>query len=133
MPGRMLVNIIHDSCESFYDWPDRSSPRITSIAVPNPGTAQATSFSIHRMAERRGFSPEELGDLRRFGDVGAGAVHAARLRRRAAAATPSSPVPTSATDAGSGAVVDVTAQAGRDCSLRKPLTGVIVTPSASGT
>ena len=46
------VVIIHYSCESFFDRPDGSSPRITSIAVRNLGTGQTTSFSIHQMAER---------------------------------------------------------------------------------
>jgi hypothetical protein len=46
------VVIIHYSCESFYDRPDGSSPRITSIAVCNLATGQNTSFSIHQMAER---------------------------------------------------------------------------------
>lgn len=42
---------IHYSCESFYNRPDGSSPRITSIAVRNLENAQTTSFSIHQMAE----------------------------------------------------------------------------------
>lgn len=46
------VVVIHYSCESFYDRPSGSSPRITSIAVRNLGTGQTTSFSIHQMAER---------------------------------------------------------------------------------
>lgn len=46
------VVIVHYSCESFYDRPDGSSPRITSIAVRNLGTGQTTSFSIHQLAER---------------------------------------------------------------------------------
>src|SRR3972149_10854526 len=46
------VVVIHYSCESFYDCPNGSSPRITSIAVRNLGTGQTTSFSIHQMAER---------------------------------------------------------------------------------
>lgn len=47
-----IVVVIHYSCESFYDRPDGSSPRITSIAVRNLATGQTTSFSIHQMAER---------------------------------------------------------------------------------
>ncbi|TWU60918.1 hypothetical protein V7x_52260 [Crateriforma conspicua] len=46
------VVAIHYSCESFYDRPEGTSPRITSIAVRNLGTGQTTSFSIHQMAER---------------------------------------------------------------------------------
>lgn len=47
------VIVIHYSCESFYDRPDGSSPRVTSIAVRNLATGQTTSFSIHQMAERK--------------------------------------------------------------------------------
>jgi len=46
------VLAIHYSCESFYDRPDGSSPRITSIAVRNLGSGQTVSFSIHQLAER---------------------------------------------------------------------------------
>lgn len=46
------VVVIHYSCESFYDRPDRTSPRITSIAVRNLSTGQTESFSIHQIAER---------------------------------------------------------------------------------
>jgi len=45
------IVVIHYSCESFYDRPDGSSPRITSIAVHNLGNGQTKSFSIHQMAE----------------------------------------------------------------------------------
>lgn len=54
------VIIIHYSCESFYDRPDGSSPRITSIAVRNLELGQTTSFSIHQVAERKGFSASAL-------------------------------------------------------------------------
>lgn len=50
------VIVIHYSCESFYDRPDGSSPRITSIAVRNLESGQTTSFSIHQVAEREGYS-----------------------------------------------------------------------------
>ena len=50
-PDRVLV--IHYSCESFYDRPDGSSPRVTSIAVRHLDSGQTYSFSIHQMAERR--------------------------------------------------------------------------------
>jgi hypothetical protein len=46
------VVVIHYSCESFYERPDGSSPRITSIAVRNLASGQTTSFSIHHIAER---------------------------------------------------------------------------------
>lgn len=54
------VVVIHYSCESFYDRPDGSSPRITSIAVRNLATGQTKSFSIHQMAERQKVSRDEL-------------------------------------------------------------------------
>lgn len=56
------VIVIHYSCESFYDRPDGSSPRITSIAVRNLEAGQTTSFSIHQVAERKGFSAIDLED-----------------------------------------------------------------------
>lgn len=46
--------IIHYSCESFYDREDGHSPRITSIAIYNYSSAQTESFSIHKVAERKG-------------------------------------------------------------------------------
>jgi hypothetical protein len=54
------VVVIHYSCESFYDRPDGSSPRITSIAVRNLASGQTTSFSIHQMAEREKVSRDEI-------------------------------------------------------------------------
>jgi hypothetical protein len=54
------VIVIHYSCESFYDRPDGSSPRITSIAVRNLDSGQTTSFSIHQVAERKGYSATVL-------------------------------------------------------------------------
>lgn len=54
------VIIIHYSCESFYNRPDGSSPRITSIAVRNLESSQTTSFSIHQVAERKGYSASDL-------------------------------------------------------------------------
>ena len=44
--------VIHYSCESFYDWERKSSPRITSIAVRRLDSGQTNSFSIHQVAER---------------------------------------------------------------------------------
>ncbi|WP_040483647.1 hypothetical protein [Lyngbya aestuarii] len=55
------VIVIHYSCESFYDRPDGSSPRITSIAVRNLESGQTTSFSIHQVAEIEGYSASGLG------------------------------------------------------------------------
>ncbi|MCG2589812.1 hypothetical protein [Rhodohalobacter sulfatireducens] len=46
------ANVIHYSCESFYDRPDGATPRITSIAVRNLGSRQTKSFSIHKIAEK---------------------------------------------------------------------------------
>lgn len=46
--------VVHYSCESFYDRPDGTSPRVTSIAVRNLQTGQTASFSIHQIAERNG-------------------------------------------------------------------------------
>jgi hypothetical protein len=54
------VIVIHYSCESFYDRPDGSSPRITSIAVRNLDSGQTTSSSIHQIAERKGYSATAL-------------------------------------------------------------------------
>ena len=50
------VWVIHYSCESFYDRPDVSSPRITSIALSKLDSAQTISFSIHQTAERQGIT-----------------------------------------------------------------------------
>jgi len=54
------VIVIHYSCESFYDRPDGPSPRITSIAVRDLESGQTTSFSIHQVAERKGYSASAL-------------------------------------------------------------------------
>ena len=55
------VLTIHYSCESFYDRPDGSSPRITSIAVRNLSSGLTSSFSIHQVAERdKKLNPEEI-------------------------------------------------------------------------
>jgi hypothetical protein len=52
--------VIHYSCESFYNRPNGSSPRITSIAVRNWGSGQTYSFSIHQQAERHQKSVDDL-------------------------------------------------------------------------
>lgn len=54
------VILIHYSCESFYNRSNGSSPRITSIAVRNLESGQTTSFSIHQVAERQGYSAIDL-------------------------------------------------------------------------
>lgn len=54
------VIVIHYSCESFYDRPDGSLPRITSIAVRNLETGQTPSFSIHQRAEIKRYSASDL-------------------------------------------------------------------------
>ncbi|EJP82007.1 MULTISPECIES: hypothetical protein [Bacillus cereus group] len=50
--------IIHYSCESFYDIKDGRTPRITSIAVRFFNTGQTETFSIHKVAEKKGFLTE---------------------------------------------------------------------------
>ena len=54
------VNVIHYSCESFYDRPGNTSPRITSIAVRNLDSGQTHSFSIHQVAETRGIDLDAI-------------------------------------------------------------------------
>ncbi|WP_206367831.1 hypothetical protein [Sphingobacterium chungjuense] len=54
------VLMIHYSCESFYNIVDGRTPRVTSIAVRYLSSAQTKSFSIHKIAEVRGFSLEEI-------------------------------------------------------------------------
>lgn len=57
-----FVNVIHYSCESFYDRPDGTSPRITSIAVRSLKTGQTQSFSIHKFGELKGVAAKELNE-----------------------------------------------------------------------
>ena len=52
--------LIHYSCESFYEIKDGKSPRITSIAVRFLTTGQTISFSIHKIAELRNISIENI-------------------------------------------------------------------------
>ena len=54
------VSAIHYSCESFYDRPNGSSPRITSIAIKNLKTAQTKSFSIHQIAEIKNIPLDQI-------------------------------------------------------------------------
>ena len=53
--------VIHYSCESFYDRPDGTSPRITSVAARNLDSGQTASFSIHQVAERHRYPISEIG------------------------------------------------------------------------
>ena len=52
--------LIHYSCESFYDINDGHTPRITSIAVKYLVSAQTKSFSIHKVAELRKISINQI-------------------------------------------------------------------------
>ena len=51
---------IHYSCESFYDIKDGKTPRVTSIAIKSISTGQVESFSMHKTAEQRNISFEEI-------------------------------------------------------------------------
>lgn len=52
--------IIHYSCESFFNVPNGVSPRITSIAIRSFLNGQTDSFSIHKTAERKGITLEDI-------------------------------------------------------------------------
>lgn len=54
--------VIHYSCESFYDRDDGRTPRVTSICVRNFASGQTSSFSIHKIAELKKISNEEIQD-----------------------------------------------------------------------
>ena len=54
------VVVIHYACESFYNAYYSGTP-ITSISVRNLSSGQTTSVSIHQMAERKGYSREDIG------------------------------------------------------------------------
>lgn len=56
------VLVIHYSCESFYDTPDGSTSRVTSIAVRNLDSGQTESFSIHKVAELKAISVADIAD-----------------------------------------------------------------------
>ena len=56
------VLFIHYSCESFYDRPDGTSPRITSLAVRFLGSGQTVSFSIHQQAELEGVATDLISE-----------------------------------------------------------------------
>jgi hypothetical protein len=57
---RDSVLIVHYSCESFYERPDGSTPRVTSIAARNLGSGQIESFSIHKVAELKGIAAPNI-------------------------------------------------------------------------
>jgi hypothetical protein len=57
------VNIIHYSCESFYDRPEGRTPRVTSIAVRNMKTGQTHSFSIHKTAELLNVESNKISEM----------------------------------------------------------------------
>lgn len=57
-PEKYLV--IHYSCESFYNITDGKTPRITAIAVRFYETGQSDTFSIHKTAEKKGISLQEI-------------------------------------------------------------------------
>lgn len=57
-PSRYLI--IHYSCESFFNLPNGTSPRITSIAIRYLENGQTDSFSIHKTAERKGIPLIEI-------------------------------------------------------------------------
>ena len=52
--------LVHYSCESFYEIKDGKTPRITSIAVRYLSTGQTKSFSIHKIAELRKISIDDI-------------------------------------------------------------------------
>lgn len=52
--------IIHYSCESFYDITDGHTPRITSIAVYDYASGQTDSFSMHKVAEKKHISIDDI-------------------------------------------------------------------------
>ncbi|MBE7686567.1 hypothetical protein LNJ05_12980 [Tenacibaculum finnmarkense genomovar ulcerans] len=54
--------IIHYSCESFYDIKEGRTPRITSIAVRYLNSAQTKSFSIHKIAELKNISFNDISE-----------------------------------------------------------------------
>ncbi|WP_374531353.1 hypothetical protein [Acinetobacter sp.] len=51
---------VYYSCESFYDRDDGRTPRVTSICVRNFASGQTSSFSIHKIAELKKISNEEI-------------------------------------------------------------------------
>ena len=52
--------IINYSFESFYDIADGKTPRITAIAVRYYETGQSDIFSIHKTAEKKGISLDDI-------------------------------------------------------------------------
>lgn len=58
--NRSSVKFIHYSCGSFTDISEGYSPRINSIAILDWESGQTTAFSIHRVAERKKISIEDI-------------------------------------------------------------------------
>src|SRR5215217_3461189 len=56
------LNVVHYSCESFYDNLGGGSRRVTSIAVLNAGSGQTRSFSIHQVAEQLRVPPGHIAE-----------------------------------------------------------------------
>lgn len=54
------VLIVHYSCESFYEIKEGRTPRITSIAIRYLRSSQTKSFSIHKVAEIKNLSLQEV-------------------------------------------------------------------------
>ncbi len=52
--------VLHYSCESFYDIKDGRTPRVTSIAARHFQSGQTASFSIHKAAEERKVSLQQI-------------------------------------------------------------------------
>ena len=62
LSARASYLIIHYSCESFRAPNQGRSPRITSIAIRSLVSGQIESFSIHKIAEKKGVPLEQISD-----------------------------------------------------------------------
>ena len=62
LDNRASYLIIHYSCESFRERNQAKSPRITSIAIRSLESGQIESFSIHKIAEKKGVPLEQISD-----------------------------------------------------------------------
>lgn len=60
--NRASYLIIHYSCESFREHNQGKSPRITSIAIRSLTSGQIESFSIHKIAEKKGVPLEQISN-----------------------------------------------------------------------
>lgn len=52
--------IVHYACESFYNRPNGSTPRIACIALRRFVSGQTQTFAIHHIAEQRGVAYENI-------------------------------------------------------------------------